>query len=174
MQSNSLTNTTGIIFIILGLLSIAYPFYTSLGIETFFGAMFLIGGIFQLFGAFETKQNSSFIWGFLIGILYIIAGVYLLSHPLIGLVFLTIILIGLFYAQGVLMVIFSLQHRTHSEKWGWALLNGLTTIAIATILMLGYPLSSLWAFGLLTGINLLMFGVSILMVNQMTKKVTRS
>lgn len=170
MKSQSLTNATGVVFVILGLLSIAYPFYSSLGVETFLGAMFLVGGIFHLFGAFENKDNSGFVWNFSVGVLYILAGVYMLSHPVIGLALLTILLIALFYTQGVLMVIFSLQYRKQSQKWGWAFLNGLVTIAIATILMASYPLSSLWAFGILVGINLLMFGISILMVNEITSK----
>ena len=170
MQSKSLTNTTGIIFIILGLLSLAYPFYSSLGIETFLGALFLVGGIFQLFGAFENKHNSGFVWNFCIGVFYILAGVYLLSHPLLGLVILTTVLIALFLTQGVLMLIFSIQHRKESEQWVWAFFNSLFTLAIAVILLAAYPLSSLWAFGILVGVNLFMFGVSILMVNQITKQ----
>ena len=106
MQSTTLAKVTGIIFIILGILSIAYPFYSSLGLETFLGALFLFGGFFHLFGAFEDKK-SGYLWNFIVGVLYILAGVYLLSHPLMGLLSLTLILIALFYAQGILTIIFA-------------------------------------------------------------------
>jgi uncharacterized membrane protein HdeD (DUF308 family) len=165
MQPKSLTNTTGIIFIISGLLSIAYPFYSSLGIETLFGALFLAGGIFHIFGAFEDRHGAGHIWNFCIGVLYVVTGVYLLSHPLVGLLALTLVLIALFYTQGVLMIIFGFQLRKVSPNWIWAILNGVVTMGVATVLTIGYPISSSWAFGILVGINLLMFGVSVLTVN---------
>lgn len=168
MQPKSLTNTTGVIFLISGILSIAYPFYSSLGFETLFGAFFLVGGIFQLFGAYEDTHGSGYVWNFCIGVFYILAGVYLLSHPLIGLLALTLILIALFYTQGVLMIIYGIQLRHKTPKWIWAVLNGLITVGLAFILTVGYPLSSTWAFGILVGVNLLMFGISILMVNSMS------
>lgn len=164
MQSTTLTKLTGTIFIILGLLSIAYPFYSSLGIETFFGVLFLVGGLFHLFGAFEDKKTG-YVWNFVIGVLYILAGVYLLSHPLVGLLSLTLILIALFYAQGILTIIFGFHQRQFTSKWIWSLISGLLTLCIATLLLVTYPISALWIFGIMVGINLLMFGLSLLLLN---------
>lgn len=172
MQSSSVANTTGIIFIILGLLSIAYPFYSSLGIEVFFGALFLFGGIFHLFGAFEDRQRSGYLWNFGIGAFYILAGVYLFSNPLIGLLSLTMVLIALFFVQGIMMLIFGFQQRSHRQQWVWSIFSGLLTIGLAVILWVGYPISALWALGILVGINLLVFGTSLLLVNQIIGKST--
>ena len=170
MKKANIANITGITFIILGALSIAYPFYSSLGIEAFFGALFLFGGIFHLFGAFEGKQRDGYIWNFVVGVLYILAGVYLLSHPLIGLLFLSILLIALFYAQGVVTIIFGFQQRKEARYWGWSIISGLLSIGIATLLLVSYPISALWVFGVLVGINLLIFGMSLILLNSFIAK----
>jgi uncharacterized membrane protein HdeD (DUF308 family) len=170
MKKANIANITGAIFIILGALSIAYPFYSSLGIEAFFGALFLFGGIFHLFGAFEEKHRDGYIWNFVVGALYILAGVYLLSHPLIGLLFLSLLLIALFYTQGILTIIFGFQQRKSTRYWIWSMISGLLSIGIATLLVVSYPISALWVFGVLVGINLLIFGISLLLLNPFMSK----
>ncbi len=170
MKTTTITNITGIIFIILGLFSIAYPLYSSLGLATLFGAVFLVGGIFHIFGAFEDKQRNGYIWNFIVGVVYVLAGVYLLSHPLIGLLYLTILLISLFFAQGILTIIFGFQQRKHTKNWIWSVISGLLTIGIAILLSITYPISALWIFGLLVGINLVIFGTSILFLSPLITK----
>lgn len=169
-SSRSVAKITGIIFIILGALSIIYPLYSSLGIEAFFGALFLFGGIFHLFGAFEDKQHAHYLWSFAIGVFFIIGGVYLLGHPVAGLLSLTMVLIALFFVQGMLMIFAGFQQRHITQKWAWAIISGLLTIGIAVILYMSYPVSALWALGLLVGVNFLMFGLSLLLIGS-TRKI---
>lgn len=162
MSPSSLSKMAGGVFIVLGIISIAYPFYSSLGVEILFGALFLAGGIFQLFAAFEEKQRKNILWDFCIGVLYILAGVYLLSHPVGGLLSLTMVLIVLFYIQGFLTLFSGFSQRLRGQQRFWVTLSGLLTLGIASILLFSYPISGLWALGLLIGVNLLFFGISIL------------
>ncbi len=164
MTTQSITKITGIIFIILGALSIIYPFYSSLGVEVFFGALFLLGGIFKVFGAFEDKGQKHYIWNFFIGALFIIAGVYMFAQPLAGLLTLTMVLMALFFAQGIFMIIAGFQLRDTNSRWGWSVFSGLLTLCLAVILLATYPLSALWALGVLVGVNFLMTGFSLFFV----------
>lgn len=164
MAIQSIAKVTGVVFIILGVLAIIYPFYSSLGVETFFGALFLFGGIFHIFGAFEEKGQRHYIWNFSVGALFIVAGVYLLAHPIAGLLTLTMVLIALFFAQGILMIIAGVQLRTVTSRWVWTVISGLLTIGIAVILLASYPLSAMWALGVLVGVNFLITGASLLSV----------
>jgi len=170
MHTRTQTITTGVIFILMGMLSIAFPFYSSLGMEAFLGALFLVGGIFQLFGAFDDNRHPSYVWRFFSGVIYILAGVYLLGQPLIGLQILTLIVIILFFAQGFFTLVYSFHVKQISTRWGWPLVNGILTIFLASLLLIDYPSSSLWTLGLLVGVNLLTFGLTVLMLGSYMEK----
>jgi uncharacterized membrane protein HdeD (DUF308 family) len=167
----STSSAAGMIFIILGLIAIVYPFYSSLGMELLFGALFLFGGIFQLFGAFENKHHEGYIWNFIIGILYILAGVYLLSNPVAGLLSLTLVLILLFYIQGGLTILAAINYRKSGKQRFWAILSGILALVVATMLLKEYPVSALWSMGVLTGINLFFFGITLLCVSKAAKNL---
>lgn len=164
MHTRTQTIVTGIIFMLMGLLSIAFPYYMSLGMEAFLGALFLVGGIFQLSGAFDHNRHPSYVWRFFTGVINILAGVYLLGQPLVGLQILTLIVIILFFTQGFLTLVYSLHIKEISSRWGWSLANGILTIFLSALLLMNYPSSSLWTLGLLVGVNLLTFGLTVFML----------
>lgn len=161
MHTKTQTLVTGIIFMLMGFLSIGFPYYMSLGMEAFLGALFLVGGIFQLSGAFDHSRHPSYVWRFFIGIINILAGVYLLGQPVVGLQILTLIVIILFFAQGFLTLVYSLHIKEISARWGWSLVNGVLTIFLAALLLMNYPTCSLWILGLLVGVNLVTFGLTV-------------
>ena len=166
MRASPLSNVTGFILIVLGLISVIYPAYSSVSLEAFFGAIFLVSGIFHTFAVYEIRERDDYIWNLGIGILYIIAGIFMLGNPVMGLVAITFFLIILFMAQGGLQILVSLRQRASSEKWYWTFISGLSNLAIGLILYMYFPLSVKFGIGLLVGINLLLFGFSILLVNR--------
>lgn len=166
MRASPLSNVTGFILIVLGLISIIYPAYSSVSLEAFFGAIFLVSGIFHTFAVYEGRDREDFIWNLGIGIIYMIGGICMLGNPVMGLVAMTLFLIVLFIAQGGLQILVSLRQRASSEKWYWTLISGLSNLAIGLILYMYFPLSVKFAIGLLVGVNLLFFGFSILLVNR--------
>jgi hypothetical protein len=49
-------------------------------------------------------------------------------------------------------------------SWGWMLVSGLADLALAAIIIMGWPTSVAWVLGLLVGINLLTSGWAVVMV----------
>ena len=149
----------GILLIIAGVASIAFPLLSTIATKIALGWIFLIAGALIVVHAFSIRQWQGFLLSLLIGVLYLVAGAWLAFTPFAGVVALTILLAALFLAEGVLEVIMGLRVRPH-EGWGWLLLSGVIAIAVGVLIAAELPSSAAWAIGLLTGINLLSSGVS--------------
>jgi uncharacterized membrane protein HdeD (DUF308 family) len=147
----------GIILIAAGVAAIAFPLLSTIATKIALGWIFMIGGVVMVVHAFSAQQWSGFLWSFLIGALYLVAGGYLAFLPFAGILTLTILLAALFIAEGVLELILAFRVRPH-EGWGWLLLSGLVAAAVGVLIAMGLPSSATWAIGLLTGINLISTG----------------
>ena len=149
----------GILLIIVGFAAIVFPLLAGAVSAIFLGWLFVIGGVFMIIHAFSAPGWQGFLWSLLVGILYLIAGGYLVLFPLNSLITLTLLLIILFAAEGVMEVIMAFRVRPH-EGWGFLLLSGIAALAVSLLIALGLPSSAAWALGLLVGINLLLSGWS--------------
>jgi uncharacterized membrane protein HdeD (DUF308 family) len=149
--------TLGLLFIIGGILAIAFPLVSTIATKIALGWIFMIGGALLVVHAFSVSGWRGFLWSLLIGILYLVAGGWLAFFPFTGIITLTILLAAMFLAEGVLEVIMAVRVRPH-EGWGWLLLSGLIAIAVGLLIGASLPSSAGWAIGLLTGINLISTG----------------
>jgi uncharacterized membrane protein HdeD (DUF308 family) len=149
----------GIVLILAGLAAIAFPLLGTVVAATFLGWLFLIGGVMMVVHAFQSPGWQGFLWEMLVGILYVVAGLYLVFFPLASALPLTLLLAVLFIAEGIFEVIQAFRVRPH-EGWGWLLLSGIAALAVGVMIAFGLPGSAIWALGLLVGINLLFSGWS--------------
>jgi uncharacterized membrane protein HdeD (DUF308 family) len=62
----------------------------------------------------------------------------------------------------------ALPHR------GWVLLNGVVTLALGIMIWRRWPLSGLWVIGLFVGIEMLLYGWSLVMLAIAAKKMPAS
>ena len=156
----------GIVVILLGLLSIAAPMLASIAAAIMVGWLLLFSGGFGLTATFsEGRHAPGFGWHLLISIVYLLAGLSLLVSPIAGVVTLTIVLAAYLLAGGVARIIMSFGYRSAAPgAWFWVLLSGIVDIVLAFIIISGMPGTATWVLGLLVGINLLMMGLSIVMV----------
>jgi uncharacterized membrane protein HdeD (DUF308 family) len=156
----------GVVFIILGLLSIAAPMVATLAVSLMLGWLLLLGGGFSLIATlFGGTQVPNFGWNLLTAIIYILAGLALLLSPAAGALTLTIIIAAYLFAGGIMRVMMGFGYRAQAPgAWGWLVVSGIVDIVLALLIVSGLPGTAIWVLGLLVGINLLMMGFSIVMV----------
>jgi uncharacterized membrane protein HdeD (DUF308 family) len=95
----------------------------------------------------------------------LVAGVYLLMHPKLSLVSLTLALAVLFFVEGIFHIVTWFQVRS-APGAGWLLFDGIVTLILAVLIWRSWPASAVWALGTLVGINLLMSGFTRLMYSR--------
>jgi uncharacterized membrane protein HdeD (DUF308 family) len=153
----------GILLTVCGLAAILLPLLASLAITILFGWMLILTGGTALALTFWAKQLPGFWWSLLSALAALFAGVVLLVWPIQGAVTLTLIVGAYFLAEGVVTIMYALEHRRElSERWGWLLAAGLADLLVAAIIISGFPGTAAWAIGLLVGLNLLFGGASLI------------
>ena len=162
----------GVLMIILGIVAIAVPLATSAAIA-FWIAWVLIGcGVIELIYAFQTRAEGGILWKLLVGVAYLVAGIYLLVHPLNAAVALALMLSIFLVVQGIFEVIMAFQVRP-MPNWGWMLFSGALSLLLGVMLWSGWPENSFWLIGLLVGISLISSGISRIMLSLVVRKTIK-
>jgi|ERR1700735_1619404 uncharacterized membrane protein HdeD (DUF308 family) len=149
----------GVALMLLGVFALGDVVGVTLISALFIGAMFLVGGVFQVIHAFMVKTWSGFLMNVLGGVLYAIGGVLIMDEPVAGAVVITLFLVLALVIGGILRIVVGLRHR---EIRGWWLmaLSGLISAVIGALLYASLPWSGLWVLGTLIGIELVVQGVT--------------
>ena len=163
----------GVAMILLGLFAIAAPGIATLAVELTIGWLLLLGGASALVAVFSAGRTApGFWWNLLTAIIYILAGLALLTRPVAGTITLTIILAAYLLASGVIHIVLAVGYRQEIPgAWGWMLLSAVVDIVLALIIISGMPGTAVWVLGLLVGINLLMLGIAVVMAALSVRKI---
>jgi uncharacterized membrane protein HdeD (DUF308 family) len=159
-----------VVFIILGIMAIVEPGVAGLAVTILVGWLLIFGGVAHLIAAFSGGGAGRVIWQVIVGIIYVIGGVYFLTHPLLGLGTLTLLLAGIILAEAVMEFIAYFRTRNQGGS-GWLLVNTFITLLLGGLIWVHWPSSSVWAIGTLLGVNLLMTGFSRLMLGMAARKL---
>jgi len=183
MSTHSITHTmkeaTGMsigmaaAMIVLGVLAVVLPFATGIGISIVMGWIIVFSGFAYLAYAFAAKGAGGFVWRTLVGVAYIIGGLYLAFHPGLALASFTLVLAAIFFAEGILELVTFFQFRALSGS-GWILCDGIVTLLLAYLIWRPWPVSSTWAIGTIVGVNLIVSGFTRLMYSVAARKIVNA
>jgi len=152
----------GVIAIILGIIAMFTPVLTGMWVIILVGVLVLIGGIVRIIWALQAGSLGKGLPMFAIGGLTLLCGIVLLAHPLFASGVLTIMLTLYFILDGISEIVASVRLRPGSG-WGWMLFGGIVSIWLGIMIWGQFPLSGVWAIGILLGIKLFFVGLIMLM-----------
>src|ERR1035437_2602559 len=148
----------GFAFLALGIAAIASPFVAGKATVIVLGLILLAAGLGQLFARGEVGRAR--LWNAVHGAISVLSGFLVLAHPLLGLSFMTLLLMIYFAADGLWKIIESLQYIS-APGWLWLLASGAPSLLLAFLIWRQWPVSETWAVGVLIGVNLLSTGVAL-------------
>ncbi|MDE8346469.1 MAG: DUF308 domain-containing protein [Acidocella sp.] len=165
------TLITGILLILLGTAGIFLPGVMSLGTAIFVAWLLIVGGILWAIHTYKYSPKNVMDW--LKPTLLLITGGLMLFSPVSG-----VAAVGLMLAIYLLLDAFgsfALAQSIHPARgWGWMVFNGVTSILLAMLFLIGWPVTSLWLVGLYVGISLLFDGWALVVIGLSLRKITSS
>lgn len=160
----------GILMVICGILAIALPLASSIGVVLVVGWLILLVGIWHLIFVFHSHSFGGVLWQLLLAVVYGFAGVYMLMHPLLGLVTLTLVIAIFLLIEAGLETALYFTIRRKAKNAGWVLFDALVTLVLAIMIWSQWPSSSGWVIGMLVGISLIFSGISRLSLSATTRR----
>jgi len=146
----------GIVLLLLGIGAVVRSFAATVASMVFFGWLLVFASLIQFVDAFLVGRWAGFFVHVLIAILFGITGLVMVMKPVITAEAMTLLMSVFFLISGLYELIASLW--THLPGWGWQALNGIVATLMGGILLVGWPISGLWAIGLFVGIDLIFSG----------------
>jgi uncharacterized membrane protein HdeD (DUF308 family) len=160
----------GILTLVLGFVSMGAPLMTGLAVTILIGSMLIVNGLMQAVHGFKVHGTGPKTWAILVGILTVVAGGLVLSRPLFALATLTLILAIFFVCEGIFTMVMAFQLKPE-KGWGWLLFNGIVSIVLGIMIWRQWPVSGLWAIGILVGIRIFMSGFGMIFVGSATRQI---
>jgi uncharacterized membrane protein HdeD (DUF308 family) len=157
--------------IVCGMLAIALPLASSIGLVIVLAWVILFAGFAHLVFAFQSHSVGGFLWKLLLAIIYGFAGCYMLINPVLGVVSLTLVLATFFLFEGILEIILYFNIRKTGNA-GWVLFDGVVTLILGLMIWRHWPSSAVWAIGTLVGISLIFSGISRTMLSMAVRRST--
>ena len=149
----------GVVYLIAGIIALGSVVMATIASVYVVGIMMLIAGVFEVIHSFQIKSWGRFIFWLLLGVLYIIAGFVAFDNPLLTAVWLTLILGAALVASGLMRVFLGFNMQGGSP-WIWVVVSGLITLLLGIIILIHWPVSSLWTLGIFLGVDLVFAGAS--------------
>lgn len=149
----------GALMIVAGFVALMSLLLATIASVFVVGVMMILSGIMEIFHGLQMKRWSRFFLWVIIGALYCVGGVFAISNPLLASAALTLLLGMFLIAAGVFRIVLAMQMRA-SSHWGWVVVSGVITLLLGAIIVLHWPVSSLYTLGIFLGVDLIIAGTS--------------
>jgi uncharacterized membrane protein HdeD (DUF308 family) len=162
----------GILSVILGTVGLGMTWMLTLASVVYFGVLLIVIGVAQLLQTFKAAGWKSTFLQILIGLLYLAAGIMVVSRPLLASLTLTWALGFALIVVGVMRIVVGVQHRGTSG-WAGGVVGGIITLLLGLLILARWPSDALWVIGLFLAIELIVNGYAQILVALAARRAHR-
>ena len=148
-----------VLIILAGILAIAVPPAGGIAATILIGWLLVFAGAAHFAFGWHTRKMGGLVWGILLGLAYLFAGIYMLLQPVAGLAVLTLALGAYLFAEAILEFALAWKLRPLGGS-GWLFFDGVVTLIFSILIWTTWPSSSEWVIGTVVGISMIFSGVS--------------
>jgi uncharacterized membrane protein HdeD (DUF308 family) len=164
----------GVVTLLAGIVSVAWPDQTILVVAVLFAVQILVDGVFNLVRAVGSSGETG---GYrvllmILGIFSIIVGVLALQNIVQTVAVLVLILGAYWVVHGIIEAVVAIADRNMPHR-GLQITAGVIG-AIAGIVVLSYPISSIRTLAIILGIWLSMYGIMLIVLALRLRKAAES
>lgn len=157
----------GLLLAILGAAGVFFPNIMSIAVEIYIGWMMVLAGALWSYYAFRLHVHS--FSGWLKPVVLVAAGILWLLFPAPGIAALTLLIAFYLLVDAFAGFGLAFERRPH-QGWLWLVFNGVLSLALALLILVGWPATSSFFLGLFVGISLLFDGLSLIMIGVSLKQ----
>jgi uncharacterized membrane protein HdeD (DUF308 family) len=116
-------------------------------------------GLIQLMAGWQAESWHDKLARLIHGGIATVGGIAVLAHPFYGLAAMSLVLAIFFAAEGIWKIVSSFSYRP-VPGWIALLFSGVLDLILGILIWRQWPVSGLWAVGILVGVNLLSTGIA--------------
>lgn len=147
----------------LGMLAIGSSVASTFVSVLVFGWALIVGGALSIVHAiWHRRREEGVFFHIVTGALYLVVGVMSVTQPMRSALALTLVLAVFLVFEGMFRIIASIAVRP--PQWGWLLAAGVVSLLLGVVIWAQWPVSGLWVLGLFVGIELLVSGVTVMLL----------
>jgi uncharacterized membrane protein HdeD (DUF308 family) len=152
----------GAAMVLVGVASAVLPHIGTLAAVVLIGWLLFVMGLLGVVAAISSRQAPGY-WSLLgLSLLTGLLGIVLALQPIAAELTLTVVLVAYFLAHAAGMVALAVMLRDGTRRWPYLGLSALVDVALAAIVIAGWPGTATWVIGLLVGINLAFAGLALI------------
>lgn len=147
----------GILEIIVGVYALTSQITATLASVVALGVVLLVVGIAEIVGAFRAHGAGHVILFLLGGLLNIVVGLALVTHPVVGALVVTLLVAAMLVVAGIFRFWGALALQF--PHYGWAALSGVLSFILGVLLWAQWPSTATWFIGFIVGLNFIFTGI---------------
>ena len=147
----------GVVLVIAGFIALMSVVAATVVTVFWVGAMMIVGGMVEIAHGFGMKGFGRALLWVVSGALYILAGFFAIENPLLASTVLTLILSIALIVAGAVRIYLGF-HLKAGQHGGWIIFSGIATALFGLIILIHWPVSSLFALGIILGVDLMVAG----------------
>jgi uncharacterized membrane protein HdeD (DUF308 family) len=153
--------TLGILMVVLGTIALIIMPAATIGTVLVLGWLLVVSGIIEAVHAFRVRKWGGIFLHLIGGILGVLVGLLIVTHPVAGALAWTLLFASFFTVIGIFRLVAAI--RLKFPNWGWAVFDGAVTLLLGVLLWAQWPWSGFWFLGFAVGFSLLLRGWSYVM-----------